>query len=409
MWHAHVPDPSFARVTSATVRVMSGDGPVPGRPVVLEQVDHDFWFGNIAFDLIDHAAGNDDSPATLGLAEAYLDLFNGATLPFYLGRFEPRRGRPDTARLLAGARWCVDHGLRVKGHPLVWHTVTPAWLDALPTGEVEDALRTRIESDVADFAGLIDCWDAVNELVIMPRFTAQANGVTRLAQDVGRLAIARLAFETAHAVNPRATLLLNDFDLGPEYERLIEELLDDGLPVDVLGLQTHMHQGFRGEGHLADLCERFARFGLPLHFTETSLVSGDLMPPHIVDLNDYQVRDWPTTPEGEARQADEIVRHYRTLVAHPAVTSITYWGLGDAHAWLHAPSGLLRTDGTRKPAYDALHDLIKRQWWLAPTSGCTDADGCFRLTGFPGTYAVTVGEMRHLVHLGQATTLTLQL
>ena len=29
------------------------------------------------------------------------------------------------------------------------------------------------------------------------------------------------------------------------------------------------------------------------------------MPPEIVDLNDYQVTDWPTTPEGEERQARE--------------------------------------------------------------------------------------------------------
>ena len=29
------------------------------------------------------------------------------------------------------------------------------------------------------------------------------------------------------------------------------------------------------------------------------------MPPEIVDLNDYQVESWPSTPEGEARQADE--------------------------------------------------------------------------------------------------------
>ena len=40
------------------------------------------------------------------------------------------------------------------------------------------------------------------------------------------------------------------------------------------------------------------------------------MPPEIEDLNDYQVESWPSTPEGEQRQADEIVRNYRTLVSH---------------------------------------------------------------------------------------------
>jgi hypothetical protein len=98
--------------------------------------------------------------------------------------------------------------------------------------------------------------------------------------------------------------------------------------------------------------------------TETTLVSGNLMPPDIDDLNDYRIPEWPSTPEGESRQADDVVRRYRTLFAHPAVQSVNYWGLTDDGAWLGAPAGLLRADGTRKPSYDALESLIKGEWWL---------------------------------------------
>ncbi|WP_204304946.1 hypothetical protein, partial [Stenotrophomonas maltophilia] len=84
-------------------------------------------------------------------------------------------------------------------------------------------------------------------------------------------------------------------------------------------------------------------------------------------LNDYVVDAWPSTPEGEERQADEIVRHYRTVLAHPAVESLNYWGITDHGSWLGAPSGLLRADGSRKPAFDALHGLIRGEWWLEPT------------------------------------------
>ncbi|MCL1841591.1 MAG: endo-1,4-beta-xylanase, partial [Propionibacteriaceae bacterium] len=194
--------------------------------------------------------------------------------------------------------------------------------------------------------------------------------------------------DTARAADPAATLVLNDFDLSPAFERVIEDALDAGLPLDAIGLQTHMHQGFRGEDALSEIVQRFARLGLPIHMTETSLVSGHLMPPEIVDLNDYQVASWPSTPEGEARQADEIVRHYRCLLAEPSVQAITYWGLCDAGAWLGAPIGLLRADGTRKPAYDALHALIKGEWWIGPTSVRTDDDGRFDLHGFLGDYRV---------------------
>ncbi|WP_344467770.1 endo-1,4-beta-xylanase, partial [Cellulomonas aerilata] len=163
----------------------------------------------------------------------------------------------------------------------------------------------------AAFAGLIDVWDAINEAVIMPVFANGANRITDLAARKGRLETVRLAFEEARAGDPAATLLINDFDLSPAYERLIEEVLDAGIAVDAIGPQTHMHQGYRGEAATTAVLDRFARFGLPLHMTETSLVSGHLMPPEIEDLNDYRVPDWPTTAEGEARQADELVRHYR--------------------------------------------------------------------------------------------------
>ena len=56
------------------------------------------------------------------------------------------------------------------------------------------------------------------------------------------------------------------------------------------------------------------------------------MPPEIEDLNEFPVESWPTTAAGEARQATEIAAHYRTLVAHPAVPSITYRGLDDSTA-----------------------------------------------------------------------------
>lgn len=151
-----------------------------------------------------------------------------------------------------------------------------------------------------------------------------------------------------------------------------------------------MHQGYRGEEEVLAITDRFARYGLPLHFTETSLVSGELMPPHIVDLNDYVVDSWPSTPEGEARQADELVRHYRSLVSHPAVAAITYWGITDRGAWLGAPIGLVRADGTPKPSYDALHRLVKDEWWLPRTRLRTDQEGRVGITGFLGRYAVEV-------------------
>jgi endo-1,4-beta-xylanase len=373
--------------------------------VIVEQTNHAFTFGNIGFDLIDHANGTESRDT---LAADYLELFNAATLPFYLGGFEPDEGRPDTDRLLGAARWFRERGVRVKGHPLVWHTVKAPWLDAKPANEVEEIVRQRVRRDVGNFAGLIDTWDVINEVVIMPVFDNEPDGIpnaiSRLCRDTGRIAMVRLAFEEARAANGAATLLINDFDLSSAYECLLEGLLEAGIPIDAIGLQTHMHQGYWGEETMLAMVDRFARYGLPLHLTETTLLSGELMPKHIVDLNDYQPAEWPSTAEGEARQADELVRHYRSLVGHPAVESITYWGITDDGAWLGAPGGLIRRDGSRKPGYDALHDLIKGEWWMPPTPVRTDADGRLEFTGFRGDYRLTAGSQHADLMVDGSTT-----
>jgi endo-1,4-beta-xylanase len=380
------------RIGESVVTVLDDAGqPLADRDVVVEQRAHAFGFGNIGFDFVPLANGESD--ALHDQAALWFDVFNTATLPFYWSQFEPERGRPDTDRLRRAAQWFTDHGARVKGHPLVWHTLAPDWLRESSLGEVEATVRARIRREVSGFAGVVDTWDAINEVVIMPVFSneEQLNAITRLARGQGRIATVRLAFEEARAANPGATLLLNDFDMSTAYECLIEGVLEAGVHIDAIGLQSHMHQGYWGEDRTLEVLDRFARYGLPLHMTETTLVSGDPMPPEIDDLNDFQPVSWPSTPEGEARQADEIERHYRTLVAHPSVQAVTYWGLSDEGAWLGAPAGIVRTDGTPKPAYDALRNLVKREWWLPPTTLRTDHAGRVEVRGFLGDYRLHHG------------------
>jgi endo-1,4-beta-xylanase len=395
------------RLASSTVTVLGPHGdPLAGREVTVSQRRHEFLFGCIGFDFIAHANGEGPTVATGSssffgasapveqveeLARSWFGLFNTTTLPFYWGEFEPERGHPGTERLLRTARWFADRGATVKGHPLTWHTAAPDWLLGLSTTEVVEAQRARIRREVGDFAGLVDTWDVVNESVIMPVYDKYDNGLTRVAKELGRTATLAMAFAETRAANPGATLLLNDFDMSPAYERVVEEALEAGIGIDALGLQSHMHKGYWGEERTLEVLGRFSRFGLPLHFTETTLVSGDLMPAEIGDLNDHQVEHWPSTPEGEERQADEIVRHVTTLVSHPAVQAINYWGLSDTTTWLGAPVGLIRTDGTRKPSYDALHGLVKGQWWLAPTTVRTDAHGQVEVQGFRGDYQISAG------------------
>ncbi|MGP4978152.1 endo-1,4-beta-xylanase [Brachybacterium tyrofermentans] len=391
------------RRTASSIRITDPTGrPLPGSRVRVRQTAHAFGFGNIAFDLVEWKGGAPSAedhrvieffggtlvPEPQALADDWLELFNLAILPFYWRGFEPQQGRRDTDRLLRTAQWLQEQGVQVKGHPLVWHTLTPHWLLDLDDAGVEAAIRDRIQQLVTDFTGTIDLWDAINEAVILPVFTAENNAVTRLAQSKDRLGMVKMAFEAAREANPTARLVINDFDLSESYEQLLEECLDAGVQIDAIGLQTHMHKGYRGEEQIWNVLERFSRFDLPLQLTETTLLSGELMPSHIGDLNDYIVEDWPSTPEGEERQADELVRHVRNVVAHPATESLTYWGITDRGSWLGAPSGLLRADGSRKPSFDALHALLTQEWWHQEEELVADDAGMIQVDGIAGDYRI---------------------
>ena len=394
--HAYAVDPTLShRRADASLTVRSADGELlTDTAVTVEQRSHKFLFGCIGFDFVELA--NDELTGARAveaqrLADGWFELFNFATLPFYWGDFEPVRGHPDTARILKTARWFADRGAVVKGHPLAWHTVTAPWLRELSSAEIAVVQSDRVTREVTDFRGVIDMWDVINEVVIMPIFDKDDNGITRMCRDLGRLGTIRMVFDRARTANPTATLLLNDFDMSAAFECLIEGCLEAGIAIDAIGLQSHMHHGYWGEDKTVETIERFARYGLPIHFTESTLLSGHLMPPDIVDLNDYQMADWPSTPDGEARQAEEMVRHYRTLLSHPAVEAITYWGITDVGAWLNAPVGFVRADGTPKPAFDAMLALIKGQWWLPPTAMTTDAEGRLLVSGFLGDYHISAG------------------
>jgi len=385
------------RMTDATITVLKADNtPLANQELVIEQIEHKFLFGTAAFDLVPFTNGGyegEKQEQARQRADKLLALFNAVTLPFYWARFEPQRGNPMTVQLKNAAKWCVEHHLPVKGHPLCWHTLTADWLLSMSNAEILQAQTARIQREVSNFRGLIDMWDVINEAVIMPIFDKYDNGITRLCKEMGRINTIKAMFEATRAENPSAILLLNDFDISPAYDILVEGCLEAGIKIDVIGIQSHMHQGYWGVEKTLEVLDHFSRFNLPIHFTETTLLSGQLMPPEIVDLNDYQVEEWPTTPEGEDRQAREAIQHYTTLFAHPLVEGITWWDMSDG-GWLHAPAGLMRKDGSSKPAYDELLNLVKRECWISPTRFVTGENGKVQFNGFPGEYELTCAGKR---------------
>ncbi len=377
------------RRASKVVKVVDANGaPVANTKMRLRQTKHKFLFGCGAFDINEYFA-TDDPVVKANMQERidiWMELFNYGTLPFYLGRYEPVEGKPEWESRMAAAKFMKERGVDVKGHPLCWHTSCADWLMDYDNATILDKQLKRIERDVTQFKGVIDKWDVINEVVIMPIFDKYDNAITRICKELGRVDLIKKVFEEAKAANPDSTLLLNDFNTSISYEILIDGALNAGAPIDVIGIQSHQHQGYWGAEKLHSVLERFEHFGLPIHFTENTLVSGELVPAHIEDLNDHQVDEWPSTPELEERQMNEWEEMYRILFEHPLVEAVTGWDFADG-MWLKAPSGVIHADNTLKPVYRRLKEMIRGEWWT-DIEVCTDDNGIVTLEGFKGQYVL---------------------
>jgi len=369
------------RQADVVVTVVDAAGkPVPGAKVTVEQTRHAFLFGCNLY----RWGKLPDEKLEAAYRRQFAELLNYATLGFYWASYERNQGEPNHEYTRQAAQWCREHGITTKGHPLAWNYADPGWLPDDPQ-QIRRLQMARIEDCVSRFAGLIDRWDVVNEVTHFdrPSFLQRAPKHTGMWQKVGQMEFTRECFAHARKAGPKATLLINDYRTDPPYERVIEQLVDENgrRMYDVIGIQSHMHGGTWTNRKIWDVCQRFSRFGVPLHFTETTILSGQ--------RGWQRPRPWVSTPQGEAYQAREAVRFYTMLFSHPAVEAITWWDFSDNGAWQGAPAGFLRKDMTPKPVYDELKKLIKGKWWTTASLRTGD-DGSVRLRGFFGDYQVTV-------------------
>ena len=386
------------RMADLTVRVIDRRGrPVPNTRIAVQMQRHAFLFGCNVFGLREIDASN-ASPADLQLQQAYraqfAALFNYATLPFYWGAFEPQPGHPDFARLTWMAQWCRQHGITTKAHPLVWQQVYPDWAPNMPDQAIP-LLHKRVDDIVDNMAGLTNYYDVINETISAPIYTP-ANGETAWVMRDGAAGVTStvLGWARSAAKEQGASddhFIVNDFTTDQNYVNLFQQLKARGSMPDAIGIQSHMHTGIWSMNNVWDTCERFSQFGVPIHFTETTVLSS--LTPHALNYNGPDATDWPTTPDGETAQANYVAQFYTVLFSHPSVHAITWWDFSDQGAWLGAPAGLLRKDMSPKPAYTKLTDLIKHAWWTN-ASGTANNAGRYTVHAFYGDYLIRATDAR---------------
>lgn len=247
--------------------VVRRDGsPVPDAQVELRMNRHQFLFGCDCY-----CANTYDTPEKEKRhKELFSGLFNYATLPFYWGQYEPVRGEKSEKRLSNMVEWCKSIDLSTKGHPLVWHEILPDWLNS--DHDIEKLIQERIEDLMERFGDQIDYWDLFNEITVSQRFH---NPVADWIEKVGKENAVEYAARCVYEVNPRANLLYNDFNVQPaDMEILLRKLREKGIRLEAVGLQSHMHQRKWSFDETWEICERYAKYGWPIHFTELTVING---------------------------------------------------------------------------------------------------------------------------------------
>jgi GH35 family endo-1,4-beta-xylanase len=363
------------RQGDGVILVRGSDGrAIPGATVKVEQLRHDFRFGCNCFGWGRNALPQHEQD----YRRRFADLLNFATLGFYWSSYERERGRPNYEYTDQVAAWCQEQQIACKGHPLVWdYTPDPQWLPH-DFAEIRALSDGRVREIVSRYRQRIEIWDVVNEPTHLGRTKTR---MSEWAMSLGAGPYVAEHLKIAREANPAATLLVNDYRTDPPFYSLLDGLREGGkLLFDAIGIQSHMHHGVWPLRQIRDVCDRYAGLGLPVHFTETTVVSG----PHV------EGEKWkPTTPDLEAKQADYVPRFYTMLFGHPAAQALTWWDFSDQGAWQGAAAGLVRADMSPKPVYEQLHALIKGKWWTR-REGTTNAEGEFALRAFHGKHRVTV-------------------
>jgi endo-1,4-beta-xylanase len=227
------------------------------------------------------------------------------------------------------------NGQAVRGHTLVWHAQQPGWTAGLTGDSLRQAMVNHITETAGHFAGQLSSWDVVNEAFEEDGSRRQSN----LQIEMGDGWIEE-AFVAADAADPDTRLCYNDYNLdgvNPKSDgvyAMVEDFLARGVPIDCVGIQTHLSQDSDLSTYQENL-QRFSDLGVDVEITELD-VGGS----------------------GTA-QADVFRGVTEACVAVERCTGITTWGITDKYSWRGEETPLLfDANYQKKEAYDAVLEAL---------------------------------------------------
>ncbi len=251
-----------------------------------------------------------------------------------------------------------ENDMDVRGHTLVWHRQLPNWLtshdwsrDSLMT-ILETHVKTVVNHYEETYPNRIARWDVVNEAI-----SGTSRRPSIWQETIGPEYVA-LAFQWAHEADSDAKLYYNDYGIAGTSDKsdavydLVRGLVEEGVPIDGVGLQAHVltYPPPPTEEAIVRNMQRYEDLGLDVAITEL-----DVRVPLNTDGEDGR----PSSEQLD-QQADYYARFANACVGAPNCSDFRMWGFTDAVSWIpNAYDGYgaaLIFDETYepKPAYDAL-------------------------------------------------------
>jgi endo-1,4-beta-xylanase len=189
-----------------------------------------------------------DPAACAIIASSFSMIADGNDLKF-ANRLRPT---PETYNFGPGdyvVNWAASHRLLFRGHCLVWWNALPDWFQSyVNSSNAKQVMTDHISAVVKHYAGKIYSWDVVNEPIHQDN---RPDGLRRKPWlDFMGPEYIDIAFQTAHAADPKARLVLNEcyieHDTPAEIARrgallaLASRLKKAHVPITTIGIQGHL-------------------------------------------------------------------------------------------------------------------------------------------------------------------------
>jgi endo-1,4-beta-xylanase len=241
--------------------------------------------------------------------------------------------------------------MKLRGHTLLWNKVRymPKWLlDAGAAWSATDAekyLRNYIQRVCTHYGEAVYSWDVVNETVDEKSGEIRQSPFTRA---LGFDAM-RIAFEAAREHAPRAQLVYNDYmswEAGNEAHRagvlrLLEQFKSKQIPVQALGIQSHLGNDGRIQDAQRQQWQAFVDevvgMGYRLLITEFDVNDKDLP-------GDFAKRD--------AHVAAAAKGYLDLMLSYKQLDQVLCWGMVDKFSWLQQFSKRADETPQRSTPYD---------------------------------------------------------